>query len=554
MNGCPSTCHSRRTAWVLLPLSMVLLGVSAWPLLRSLCLLLTGDSEYSHGLVVALVSLYALRESCRSGGIAPGLPRGHAAGPPVVAAGGVLMLAAYWYAEGLSPGGTGWLFFGSIGLLVTLAGVALAVGGTALLKQAAFPLAFLVFAIPLPGSFLAATTLPLRLVGSVATTGLLKLSGIAVVREGNVLYTSGGPVGIVDACSGLRSLWVLLAAAVAMLHFGRFSWRRGTLLVLLAAVLALAGNLIRLYVTALFIAGGHHGFAAGHAHELLGLVVFLLPLAGLITSGHLLALAEPEPTLVVPVGISRQPRVPLVPLLLLLALTTAGATARVTVTRHYAQEGEVKFLAGIERKSFAELPAELGDFSLMRTSQFQADELAELLPTDHLIGYYMNRRGQTVEAQFSYWNPQSLTSKEAFRHPHWPDTCYPSQGWSPQPDSAVEQSFSWLPGENPRVQTFRRKGEGGDEEALVVLAWRSRADPRRLFVPAAWQRRFGALLDSWHRKHRQVPAQYGVTLRVFLGRSVSTPADALAVIDEFGQAVGPLLPAFGLRREADQGE
>lgn len=545
-----------RLGQFLQPFRLILTGVTAlflfaaWPFLCSLAVLIAKDGDLSHGFVVVLVSLWAFWESSRSSsGNAPAI--GSWKGLLPMGGGLGLMVLAYWYAEGLNPGGTGWVFLGSLGLLVAVAGAVLALRGGQWLRRLAFPLGFLVFALPLPASLLAMATLRLRLLGSYATAVFLPLVGVAVTRDGNVLYTSGGPVGIIDACSGMRSLWVLLAAAVAILHFGRFTWRRGAILLVTVPVLALCGNLIRLFVTVALVAHGHHGVTEGIVHALLGMVTFLLALAGLAVVARLLgrSVAEdevPQASGEMPAGFAPS-RVLLGSVLVLLAV--AGGL-RFLVTHHYAEVPETEYMAGVERKPFAELPAECGDFTMMQAKSFHPEELAALQPTDQLIAFYMNSRGQTVEAQFSYWQPQSLVSMEAFRHPHWPDTCYPSQGWTRLAEHDADASYAWLPGMSPRIRVFQRE-EGTDAQTAVLVAWRSRADPRRLFVPAEWGERFRALLRSWQRTHYRVQAQYGVTLRVFVGRTVPDPPAALAVIDEFGRTIGPLLPAFGLTGEGE---
>ena len=282
-------------------------------------------------------------------------------------------------------------------------------------------------------------------------------------------------MGIAEACSGIRSLWVLAAAAVAILHFGQFTRRRALVLLASVPVLAVAGNLVRLYVSALFISRGQHELAEGSAHGLLGLISFALALAGLIGVSRLLAAQTDRPTPPPPPEAAAPSRTPL---LLIAAILLVATGLRAAVTAHYATpSAEAEFLAGAERLPLADLPEQIGDFRLLDTSRFVEEELEELRPSDHTIALYANERGQRIEAQLSYWQPQSLASRGAFRHPHWPDTCYPSQGWTRIPRLDAEKTYDWLPGETPRLRGFRRS-LGDNREAVVVLAaWRSRADP-----------------------------------------------------------------------------
>ena len=542
---------ARQITWPLAA-CLLLLFATAWPFLRSLVALFSSGGDYSHGFLVPLVSAYSAWVIVEDHGSSPAARSWLWAGLPVAGLGTAVAMFSYWYAAGLNPGGTGWLFLGATGLLGVLAGLILATAGEVWLKRLAFPLAYLLFALPLPASILTKITLRLRTLGSILTTWLLRLSGVEVTRDGNVLHTAGGMVGIIDACSGIRSLWVLTAAAVAILHFGRFTWRRGLLLLASVPVLAVAGNLIRLYVSALLISRGQHDIAEGSAHELLGLITFVLALGGLIGCSRLLAGPRrreeggPSPAEMPDQARAASTRAPLLAILALLALATG---LRATITRHYAVDEEAEFLAGAQRRALVKLPRQLGDFRLAGMGQFSAEELEELRPSDHTIAHYVNQRGQRIEAQFSYWQPQNLASMGAFRHPHWPDTCYPSQGWTSVPELDTEKAYDWLPGETPRWRAFRKRAGEGKTAVVILAAWRSRADPRRLFVPSQWGQRLRALVDSWWRKKRRVRSQYGVTLRVFLDQTMPTPDDGLRVIEEFGKSLAPHLPTFGLSRE-----
>jgi len=49
-----------------------------------------------------------------------------------------------------------------------------------------------------------------------ASASVLRGAGIPVFREGNVLHLAHGSLGVDEACSGIRSVWVLAATAVAL--------------------------------------------------------------------------------------------------------------------------------------------------------------------------------------------------------------------------------------------------------------------------------------------------------------------------------------------------
>src|SRR5205823_2176922 len=67
---------------------------------------------------------------------------------------------------------------------------------------------------------------------------LLGWCGIAAVQHGNVIETSAGPVGVEEACSGVRSLQTTLMISLFLGELFRFSALRR--FALLAAGLAIA--------------------------------------------------------------------------------------------------------------------------------------------------------------------------------------------------------------------------------------------------------------------------------------------------------------------------
>jgi exosortase len=111
--------------------------------------------------------------------------------------------------------------------------------------------------------------------------GLFSFLGYPMIQEGNVLVLPQGRVGVVEACSGIRSLTGCLFAGVflAAVCLDR-AWKK-VLLVAAALGFAFFGNLLR----SLFLAGWAyaHGPAAieGTIHDATGFAVLGLTVVGL---------------------------------------------------------------------------------------------------------------------------------------------------------------------------------------------------------------------------------------------------------------------------------
>ena len=225
------------------------------------------DDNYSHGFLIPVISGYLLwrkRDELRS------LERTQApAGAALVAVGLLLQLlgtaAAEWYAVRFS-------------MIVVMSGLVWYFFGTAMLRATWFPIAFLVFAIPVPYTLYRMATFPLQLFSTQMTHGVLAGAGVPALREGNLIHLSGYSLEVVEACSGLRSMITLsaLAALFGYLHEGG---RASRLVLFCCAIpIAIIANIFRLLVTVLGAAFVSPQFADGFLHEVSGLLVFMVGL------------------------------------------------------------------------------------------------------------------------------------------------------------------------------------------------------------------------------------------------------------------------------------
>jgi exosortase len=139
---------------------------------------------------------------------------------------------------------------------------------------------------------------------------LLKLTGLWVVAEGNVILVGADPLEVAAACNGL-SMLMCLAATVAAMTFlvPMAAWKRVVLLVSIVPV-ALLSNVLRITATAWC----YHQFGAavgGHfAHDAAGWL--MMPVALILVGLELallswLIIAEEE-VAVEPPGRRRRPR------------------------------------------------------------------------------------------------------------------------------------------------------------------------------------------------------------------------------------------------------
>jgi exosortase len=221
--------------------------------------------DFSHGFLVPPFAAYMIwmnRKRIAESRIAPTWR-----GVGVVFAGlGVLVLGVFGSE----------LFLSRVSMLIVLAGMILAFGGSQLFKQARFACLALILAIPIPAILFNQITLPLQNLASRAASTMLQLAGVPVLREGNVIGLPLMKLEVAEACSGIRSLMSLLTLAVFYGYFVEKSpWRR-VILALASIPIAIAANSVRIVGTGLCVEYWDADKALGFFHEFSGWVMFLV--------------------------------------------------------------------------------------------------------------------------------------------------------------------------------------------------------------------------------------------------------------------------------------
>ena len=255
------------------------------------------DPSWSHGFLIPLFSLYFIHQKKgrildlefirdplielvrgrRPTRLAPGQTRANYLGL-------VLLLAvlAFYAFNVVSP--AGYAYLRPISMIAAVGAVVLFLGGWRLVRYTWLPIAFLIFAVPLPRRYYVALTMPMRHLSATVATALLNLVGgleatvsgviIDVAYKGQRLEPA---LNVAEACSGMRLLMAFLALGVAMAYLhDRPIWQRIVLL-LSTGPIAVLCNIVRVTVTGfLYVLVGQE-YTQGIYHDALGLA--MLPLA-----------------------------------------------------------------------------------------------------------------------------------------------------------------------------------------------------------------------------------------------------------------------------------
>lgn len=281
---------------------LVLCAAFGLPLLDLARFSLQGEL-FSYIPLVPFVSVY-LFATARRDDSAPGGTHRALAG--LLLALGLAALAARWL---LPAAGTVLARQDSLAL-TTFAFVALVAGACAFfldraaLKQAAFPLVFLLFMVPFPVAMEAGIEMFLQHGSAPAAHGMFLIAGTTMYYHDLIFELPGIALRVAPECSGIRSTVVLfMTSLVAGQLFLRSPWKR-TILTVAVIPLALVRNGFRIFVLGqLCVHVGPHMIDSAIHHQggpiffALSLVPFMALVFFLVRSERRRARpVSPEPT------------------------------------------------------------------------------------------------------------------------------------------------------------------------------------------------------------------------------------------------------------------
>jgi exosortase len=267
-----------RRSLVAIGLVAAAIAVVYAPIVSSLVRQWASDENYSHGFLIvpfAAWFVWQQREQLARTPIAPNL-----AGLALVCGSLIVLLAGLLGAE---------LFLTRISLVGIIAGSVLFLCGWRWLRRLAFPIAFLILAVPLPAVVFNHIAFPLQLLASRAGETVLNAANVPVLREGNILVLPTTTLEVAQACSGIRSLMSLLTLGVIL---GKLREPRRWARIVLAALtvpVAIAANAARVAGTGLAASYVGAKAAEGFFHTFSGWLMFVVAFALLLAAQKALA-------------------------------------------------------------------------------------------------------------------------------------------------------------------------------------------------------------------------------------------------------------------------
>lgn len=374
--------------------------------------------EYTHGPLIPVISGYLFLRQMK------GVPE--RPGPVADRWAGVLVLLLA-FAVGLLGNVTRIEKLVALAIIIWVGGMILTSFGWKRGRQFWPPVLHLAFMMPLPFFLYWKTSLALQFVSSELGVEIIRMMGIPVFLDGNIIDLGVYKLHVAEACSGLRYLFPIMSFTYifAVLYQGSI-WHKAILL-LAAIPIAVAMNAVRIGFIGIIVDGYGIEHAEGFMHYFEGWVVFMLCIVVMLVlarvmqrlSGDRRSLAE------------------------VLDLDYSGLGAQLARVRHIRPSGALlgttalfavaAFLWNpltapaapkIERDPFLVFPRALGDWRGLPNPDLPPEITQTLRADDYLtMTFEAAGTGAPVDFFIAWYRDQSRAEI------HSPEVCIPAGGW-----------------------------------------------------------------------------------------------------------------------------
>lgn len=396
--------------------AFILLGLfiaAYWIPLKAIVNVWLTDEDYSYGILVPLFSAYLLWEkrkilqNIRFNTVWPVLP--------------LLIFFVLLSLYGIL-GSSGNISMPAVPILILL--FTAFCFGMATIRRVIMPLGFLIFMIRIPPSIEGSLGLYLKQISSKLGGAIIALFNISVNVSGNIIDLGVTQLQVVDACSGMRYLFPLIALGVVYAYFfEKVTWKR-VFCVLATIPIAVLTNTLRIGITGILTNYYGTTVAEGFFHSFSGWILFMVALACLFLLGRILAFFPPEKSAIKLSDTSEVDRqiesissgninsaffisAGLLVLVLIFSLSTKAMPP-------------VKIQGGI-----ASFPLEFAGWQ-GHSEYVDPEIIIQSGAEESFSGIYQNDSGGVVSLYMGYRSSAFLSNDNFF---HSPTVCLPSAGW-----------------------------------------------------------------------------------------------------------------------------
>lgn len=444
--------------WGALAVAAVILTAAMQTGIDHMFLMWMEREEYSHALLIPVISAYLVWQQRAS------LAR--------------LQFQGSWLGLGAVLFGAGLQIVGVLaaldvvqqyGLLFTIYGLVLSLLGLRSSASLWAPLLLLALMIPLPEFLLQNFSAQLQLISSQIGVWFIRLFGISVFLEGNVIDLGALKLQVVEACDGLRYLFPLMTMGFIMAYMFKVEMWKRVLLFLSSVPVTILMNSFRVGTIGVMVEYWGQSMAEGFLHDFQGWAVFMVSAGVLLLEMMLLArigkhrrpwrevfgLDASEPIDRSAPRIHRKAPAPFVASTLVLTAFAGGVVLMPERVEAIPQ-----------RESFFTFPKQLDHWTGRRDVMEQI-YLDFLKLDDYILVDYASGEHEQVNFYVAWYN-----SQRAGQSVHSPRSCLPGGGWRMTQFSQVELPEIQISGQALRAN--RVQIELGNRKQLVYYWFQQR--------------------------------------------------------------------------------
>ena len=416
--------------------------------------------------------------------------------------------------------------------LVVLFGLVLSLSGISKIYLFIFPIFLLFFTIPLPNFLYNGLSSYLQLISSNIGVEVIRLFGVSVYLEGNVIDLGSYKLQVVEACNGLRYLFPLVALGVITAYFYKDAWWKKIIIVVSTVPITVLMNSVRIGIIGVMVEYWGIEMAEGFLHDFEGWIIFMACFAILLLEMWALTRLTSDRSLrdvlniEMPVGRDKAASTPVQRKLPTTFVVSCVLITMVTVTSLLVPErGEMI----PDRRSFAEFPLRIEDWN-GASKNMEVKYINALKFEDYFLSNFKN--GKTgLELYIAYYDSQRKGESA-----HSPKSCLPGAGWKIAKRSQENIQYADKSGNVSTLGVNRMLVKRGDSSFLTYYWFKQRNRHLANEYVVKWFLFWDALT-----RNRTDGALVRVIYPLQLGEEVK---DADDTVRTFLQNVIPILPDY----------
>lgn len=181
------------------------------------------------------------------------------------------------------------LILDMVAQIMLIAALILLFKGWKVLLALWFPLFFMIFMVPLPGFFVDAVTMPMKIAVSTVAEHVLYWFDYPIARNGVILQIGQYQLLVADACAGMHTLISLEALGLLYLNLVKHdSLARNIFLAFFIVPISFTANTIRVIAITLITYYFGDEVGQGFVHGFAGMVLFIVALVLIIAIDNLI--------------------------------------------------------------------------------------------------------------------------------------------------------------------------------------------------------------------------------------------------------------------------